>query len=41
MKSPATARKRFAPGGGLSHGTDVQVGDVAHIDDAESEPRAA
>ena len=31
----------FALGGGMSHGADVQVGDVAHIDDAEIEPRAA
>lgn len=31
----------FALGGGMRHGADVQVGDVAHIDDAEIEPRAA
>ena len=27
--------------GGMSHGTDVQIGDVAHVDDTETEPRAA
>ena len=41
MKSPATARKRSPLAGGIGHRAEVQVGDVAHVDDAEVEPRAA
>ena len=36
MKSPATARNRSPLARGIGHRTQMQVGDVAHVDHAES-----
>ena len=38
---PGGRQKPLAPGRGMGHAADVQLGHIAHIDDAEAEPRTA
>ena len=40
-KSPAVGEEPFPFRGGMGHGAEMQVGDVAYVDTSEVEARAA